>query len=78
MKGTIAASVVLGAITGFFYRDELNLPTNMRIKVALLEYNLLSRRKLDTDILDIVDPTTSKEISKKTKEIIEAHENEVD
>lgn len=63
MKSTIAFSVFLGAVTGFFYRDELYFPTNMRIKVALLEHHLLTRKKLNTDILDIVDPNSAKELT---------------
>jgi len=43
MKTTIALSFLLGGMTGLFYRDELYFPTNMRIKVAVLEYNLLTR-----------------------------------
>lgn len=67
----IPSSFLLGSITGFFFRDEFNFPTNMRIKVAILEHHLLTREKLDTDLLDIVDPNTSKELSKKSKELIE-------
>lgn len=40
---TPAFAAVLGCVTGFYYRDELFLPTNMRIKVAVLEYNMLTR-----------------------------------
>lgn len=56
MTSTIALSFLLGGITGLFYRDELYFPTNMRIKVAVLEYHLLTRQKLNTDLLDIIDP----------------------
>ena len=47
MKGAAAATtlsaLILGAVTGFFYRDELYFPTNMRLKVAVLEHNLFTR-----------------------------------
>lgn len=36
-------SVILGTVSGFYYRDELYFPTNMRIKVAVLEYHMLTR-----------------------------------
>lgn len=74
---TIIGSFTLGASTGFFYRDELYFPTNMRLKVSVLEHNLLTRQKLNTDILDIVDPNSSKELSSKSKKVIEDYENEV-
>lgn len=74
---TPVGSLLLGGVTGFYYRDELFLPTNMRIKVAVLEYHLLSRQKLDTDLIDIVDPNSAKLLSTKSKEIIEAYEKEI-
>ena len=45
MSGLIKSvpAFLLGGMTGFFYRDELYFPTNMRIKVAILEYHLLTR-----------------------------------
>jgi len=42
-KYTIALSLSLGALTGLVFRDELYFPTNKRIKVAVLEYHLLTR-----------------------------------
>ena len=65
---TIATSFTLGAITGLFYRDEAFFPTNMRIKVAVLEYHLLTRQKLNTDLLDIIDPNQAKLLAQKSKE----------
>lgn len=40
---TPAISLAIGAATGFFYRDELFFPTNMRVKVAVMEYAMLTR-----------------------------------
>ena len=76
MKTIVASSFILGAVTGLFFRDELNFPTNMRIKVAILEYNLLTRQRLNTDLLDIVDPNSSREMALKSRELIEAHESD--
>ena len=47
---------MLGAFTGFYYRDELYFPTNMRIKVAVMEYTMLTRQKRNMDLVDIIDP----------------------
>lgn len=69
MKTIIATSFVLGSVTGLFFRDEVNFPTYMRIKVAILEYNLLTRQRLNTDLLDIVDPSSSRDLAKKSKEL---------
>ena len=41
----------LGTATGFVLRDELNMPTYMRIKMALVEHSILTRKKLDFDTL---------------------------
>jgi hypothetical protein len=46
----------------------------MRIKVAILERHKLTREILDTDLLDIIDPNTSRELTKKSKELIEKHD----
>ena len=53
---TPSLSLMLGAFTGFYYRDELYFPTNMRIKVAVMEYTMLTRQKLNMDLVDIIDP----------------------
>jgi len=47
---------MIGAASGFFYRDEVFFPTNMRVKVAVMEYSMLTRQKLDMDLVDIIDP----------------------
>lgn len=49
---------VLGMTTGFYYRDEAFFPTNMRIKVAILEYHVLTRQKMNMDLIEIIDSTT--------------------
>jgi len=64
---TPAVSLVIGAATGFFYRDELHFPTNMRVKVAFMEYAMLTRQKLDIDIVDIIDPQSSMQLSKRSR-----------
>lgn len=56
---TPCVSLLLGAASGFFYRDELFFPTNMRIKVAVMEYHFLTRQKLDMDLVDIIDPSNA-------------------
>jgi hypothetical protein len=73
MKSIIATSFVLGTISGLLLRDEVNFPTNMRIKVAILEHHMLIREKVNTDLIDIVDSNTSKELTRRSKEFIEAH-----
>lgn len=45
----------LGLVTGFVLRDELNMPTYMRIKMALVEHSILTRRKLSPDVLQMLD-----------------------
>ena len=55
MKTLVVSSFMLGGLTGFIFRNELNFPTNMRIKRAVLEHHLLSRKKVDTDLLEIID-----------------------
>jgi hypothetical protein len=60
---------LLGAVTAFYYRDEVFFPTNMRIKVAMLEYHMLTRQKLDMDVVDILDGNNARRMSMKSKEI---------
>ena len=50
----------LGLVTGFVLRDELNMPTYMRIKMALVEHSILTRKKLNSDVLSILDPNQGK------------------
>jgi hypothetical protein len=52
-------SGLLGAVSGFYYRDELFFPTNMRLKVAVMEYHMLTRQKLNMDLIDIIDGGTN-------------------
>lgn len=62
MKLLIASSIVLGSITAVFIRDEMSFPTNLRIKRAVLEHRLVTRQRIDADLLEIIDPNSSKEI----------------
>ena len=41
----------LGLATGFALRDEMNMPTYMRIKMALVEHSILTRKKLNFEIV---------------------------
>ena len=45
----------LGLVTGFVLRDELNMPTYMRIKMAMVEHAILTRRKVNPDVLSVLD-----------------------
>ena len=52
MSVTVPLSMFgLGLVTGFVLRDELNMPTYMRIKMALVEHSILTRKKLNADVL---------------------------
>ena len=46
----------LGLATGFVLRDELTMPTYMRIKMSLVEHSILTRRKLSSDTMRVLDP----------------------
>ena len=50
----------LGIATGFVLRDEINMPTYMRIKMALVEHSILTRKKLNSDVLALLDPNHGK------------------
>ena len=50
----------LGLASGFVLRDELNMPTYMRIKMALVEHSILTRKKLNFDVLEDLDPNQGK------------------
>ena len=54
-------SFTLGAVTGLWFRDELNMPIYLKIKVALIEHRILSRQKLTSDLLSVVDAEHGKE-----------------
>ena len=51
-----SAMFTLGMATGLALRDELNMPTYMRIKMALVEHSILTRRKIDPEVLQGLDP----------------------
>jgi len=51
-----AGMFTLGMASGFLIRDELNMPTYMRIKMALVEHSILTRKKVNSDVLTILDP----------------------
>ena len=76
-KLTPVLSFILGASTGFYYRDELFLPTNMRLKVAVLEYHMLTRQKINMDLLDVLDSSNAQRINQKGKEVQEKYEKEI-
>jgi len=44
-------SLTLGLVTGFVLRDELTMPTYMRIKMSIVEHAILSRRRLTPELL---------------------------
>ena len=48
-------SLGLGAATGFFLRDELYMPTYLKIKVATMQHRLLTRQPLSSDLLSLID-----------------------
>ena len=76
-KLTPLFAAVIGGVTGFYYRDEIYFPTNMRIKVAMLEYHMLSRQKPDMDVLDIIDANSASQLNQRSRKVIEAFENEI-
>jgi hypothetical protein len=47
---------MLGAFTGFLVRDELNMPTYMRIKMATIEHRMLARQTINRELLTLLDP----------------------
>ena len=49
-------SMLIGMATGFVVRDELNMPTYMRIKIATVEHRVLARSKLNKEVLTLLDP----------------------
>ena len=51
-----ASMFTLGMASGFLIRDELNMLTYMRIKMALVEHSILTRKKVNSDVLTILDP----------------------
>lgn len=66
----------LGMATGLILRDELNMPTYMRIKMALVEHSILTRRKVSSDVLQILDPNQGKVrlLRQQEKTLLEHHQ----
>lgn len=64
----------VGLVTGFVMRDELNMPTYMRIKMALVEHSILTRRKLNPDVLQILDSNQGRlMLQKRNEQTMQAH-----
>ena len=65
----------LGMVTGFVFRDELNMPTYMRIKVALVEHSIITRKKINSDVLTMLDPNQGKlRLARQQQKVLEEHE----
>ena len=64
-------------MTGFYYRDESFFPTNMRIKVAVLEYHMLTRQKLNMDMIDIIDGNDPRRLGARSRKVQERYEEEI-
>ena len=52
----------LGTLTGFALRDELTFPSYMRIKTSVIEHSILTRKKLNPDVLAMIDPNTDRQL----------------
>lgn len=65
----------IGLATGFVIRDELNMPTYMRIKMALVENSIITRRKVDVDVLTVLDPNQGRlMLQRRTQKTLDEHE----
>jgi hypothetical protein len=42
-------------MTAFMVRDEMNMPVYLKIKMALIEHRLITRRPLSADLLSMID-----------------------
>ena len=62
----------LGTITGFALRDELTFPSYMRIKTSVVEHSILTRRKLNPDVIAMLDPNTDKRLLQTKRDQIES------
>ena len=51
-------SFLLGGTSAFYLRDELNFPTYMRVKEALLTCNARQMQEPDVRVLRVIDPMT--------------------
>ncbi len=49
----------------------------MRLKVAVLEYHMLTRQKINMDLLDVLDSSNAQRINQKGKEVQEKYEKEI-
>ena len=68
----------IGLATGFVIRDELNMPTYMRIKMALVENSIITRRKVDVDVLTVLDPNQGRlMLQRRTQKTLDEHEQMV-
>ena len=68
----------LGAATGFVLRDEMTMPTYMRIKMALVENNILTRRKLNADVVQMLDPNLGKlRYQRQHEKTLREHEEQI-
>ena len=69
----------LGTLTGFALRDELTFPSYMRIKTSVIEHSLLTRKKLDPDVLAMIDPNTDRQLIQIKRDQIEsAHDMDME
>ena len=65
----------LGMATGFAFRDELTMPTYMRIKMATVEHSILSRKRISTDLLKLIDVNSGKgAIEKQSQRVFDERE----
>ena len=60
-------SLSLGAATGFCLRDELNMPTYMRIKMSTIEHRMITRQKLSRGMLSLIDPNEGAQLMQERK-----------
>lgn len=73
-----AFSILLGCATSFIVRDEMQMPTYMRIKMSTVEHHILSRRKLNPDLLSIIDPNEGKlELQLQGERVFKEHHDEM-
>ena len=48
-------SLTLGGLTGFFIRDEMYMPTYLKIKMATMQHRKIVRQSLSSDLLSLID-----------------------
>jgi len=49
----------------------------MRIKVAVLEYHMLTRQKLNMDMIDIIDGNDPRRLGARSRKVQERYEEEI-